>query len=137
MKLTPPIIECQLYAAKIGLPEREAQKFWHYYESVGWRTKVGPLKNWHSAMVGWKLRSEDYGNSTNNSPNHSQRPRPFTGAEQRQCGIPEIAPYDTVAIIASQKREREAREAHAAAKKQMATAPVQSELGSAGGSNNG
>jgi hypothetical protein len=47
--------ELELQAAKIGLPQIEAQKFFCYYESKGWLVGRSPMKNWKSAMAHWKL----------------------------------------------------------------------------------
>lgn len=55
----PTLEELSLHAAKIGLPEREAQKFFCFYESKGWRVGKSPMKNWRIAMGGWKLRWEE------------------------------------------------------------------------------
>lgn len=51
--------ELELQAAKIGLPPREAQKFFLYYESKGWMVGKHPMKQWKSALAGWKLRWEE------------------------------------------------------------------------------
>lgn len=48
-----------MHAAKIGLPLREAERFWYYYDANGWKVGRMPMKNWISAMAGWKLRWED------------------------------------------------------------------------------
>lgn len=59
-KFKPPTPEeLELQAAKIGLPPREAQKFFCYYESKGWRVGSHQMKNWRIAMSGWKLRWEE------------------------------------------------------------------------------
>lgn len=52
----PTIDEVKLIAAKTGLPESEAEKFFHFYESKGWRVGKSPMKKWHSALAGWKTR---------------------------------------------------------------------------------
>lgn len=60
MKFTPPTTEeLQLQAVKIGLPEREAQKFFCYYASNGWRVGKNKMKQWRIALTGWKLRWEE------------------------------------------------------------------------------
>jgi uncharacterized protein YdaU (DUF1376 family) len=48
--------EVKLHAAKIGLPHIEAQKFFHFYQSKGWRVGAQPMKSWHSAMETWRTR---------------------------------------------------------------------------------
>lgn len=60
MKFTVPTTEeLKLQAEKIGLPEREAEKFFLYYESNGWRVGKNKMKQWRSALTGWKLRWEE------------------------------------------------------------------------------
>jgi hypothetical protein len=54
----PTLEECQLHAAKIGLSDIEAQKFFHYYESNGFKVGKMPMVSWHGAMAGWKLRCD-------------------------------------------------------------------------------
>lgn len=48
--------EVRLLAAKTGLPPEEADKFFHFYESKGWKVGKTPMKSVASAMAGWKLR---------------------------------------------------------------------------------
>lgn len=55
--IPPSIEEVKLHAAKIGLPDIEAEKLWYHFDSNGW--KVGGktrMKSWTSAMMSWKLR---------------------------------------------------------------------------------
>jgi hypothetical protein len=67
-RFTPPTIEeVKFYAAKIGLPEPEAIRFHSYYSSNGWRVGRNPMKDWHTAMVGWKTRYEQ--ENATNKPN--------------------------------------------------------------------
>jgi len=54
----PTMDEVQLHAAKIGLPISQAEQFFCYYESKGWKVGKSPMKNWRMAMAGWKLRWE-------------------------------------------------------------------------------
>ena len=71
----PSLDEVKLQAAKIGLPEVEAEKFWNHFESNGWR--VGgrsPMRKWPASLQNWNLRqrekSNTYGNNGNvNKPN--------------------------------------------------------------------
>ena len=57
--IPPSPEELELQAAKIGLPPREAQKFFCYYESKGWMVGKNLMKNWRIALTGWKLRWEE------------------------------------------------------------------------------
>jgi len=55
----PTTEELKLQAAKIGLPEHEAEKFFCYYASNGWRVGKNKMKQWRIALSGWKLRWEE------------------------------------------------------------------------------
>lgn len=57
--LTPTLQEVERAADKIGLPQREAEKFFHYYESNGWRVGKTKMVSFTNALAGWKLRYED------------------------------------------------------------------------------
>jgi hypothetical protein len=48
----------KLHAAKSGLPEIEAVKFWTYYDSNGWRVGRNPMQKWQSALTHWKTNYE-------------------------------------------------------------------------------
>lgn len=51
----PSLDEVKLACAKCGLPENEAERFWNYYDSVGWKVGKNPMKSWTSALAGtWK-----------------------------------------------------------------------------------
>ena len=51
----PSLDEVKLACAKCGLPESEAERFWNYYDSVGWKVGKNPMKSWTSALAGtWK-----------------------------------------------------------------------------------
>jgi hypothetical protein len=52
----PTMAEVKLQAAKAGLPEVEAEKFFYFYESKGWKVGKTAMKSWLSALAGWKLR---------------------------------------------------------------------------------
>lgn len=59
--INPSLQEVLLQAAKIGLPNREAEKFWNHYESVGWRRGRNKICSWTHALSGWKLRWQEAG----------------------------------------------------------------------------
>lgn len=52
--------ELELYAAKLGLPPLEVQKFVDYYESNGWRVGRNSMKSWPAAMRNWKNNMQTY-----------------------------------------------------------------------------
>lgn len=64
-RFVPPTIdECFLYCQS----RIEAEKFWHYYESNGWKVGKNKMKNWKSALTGWMKRAESY-----NQPKEGER----------------------------------------------------------------
>lgn len=67
MLLPPTLEEVKLQAAKTGLPEREAQKFFNYYESIGWRVgRAGHrMVSFTNALAGWKLNWEERNRGAN------------------------------------------------------------------------
>lgn len=69
---SPTIEECQLHAAKIGLALIEAEKFFHFYTSNGWRVGRNLMRSWHSAMSGWKCRCGDSRNGQS-APNGADK----------------------------------------------------------------
>ena len=69
-KFVPPTIEdVVLYAAEDGL-EIDAEGFFYFYESQGWRVGRNPMKDWKSAMKRWareeakkRNQQKQYGNA--------------------------------------------------------------------------
>ena len=57
----PALEAMKLHAAKIGLPDTEAEKCWHYYESNGWRVGRNPMRSWQSAMINWRKNWQERG----------------------------------------------------------------------------
>ena len=62
----PDVEMVKLAAAKAGLPEAEALKFFDYYESNGWRVGKNPMKAWVSALANWKRTWEERGHGKGN-----------------------------------------------------------------------
>lgn len=63
-QFSPPTMEeALLHASKVGLPEREAQKFWFFYDSKSWKVGKSPMKQWRSSMALWKLNYQERGGS--------------------------------------------------------------------------
>jgi hypothetical protein len=67
----PTIDEVKLQCAKVGLPEPEADKFWNFYESKGWKVGRSPMKSWTAAMTGWLKRWSEYNRPYPSSVNKS------------------------------------------------------------------
>jgi len=69
----PDLEAVKLVAAKIGLSEIEAEKFFNYYEANGWKTGPNPIKSWTHALNGWKLRNETNARPNRNVPQSVDR----------------------------------------------------------------
>lgn len=57
--IKPSLDEVRFAAVKIGLPPMEADKFWNYYESNGWKVGRVKMASVAGAMAGWKIRYEE------------------------------------------------------------------------------
>jgi hypothetical protein len=103
--------QVKLLAAKMGLPSTEADKFWAYYESNGWRVGRNKMVDWHKALSGWKMRYED--NPGNNKAGGGFGKRAFDrNAGTFNAGTTEQ--YDTAKIQAARElREQQSREGKA------------------------
>lgn len=66
--VTPTLDEVKLAAAKIGLPPREAERFFYFYDSKDWKVGKVRMTKWLSALAGWKLRWEEQ-QKQNDPPN--------------------------------------------------------------------
>jgi hypothetical protein len=63
-RFTPPTLD---EVREIMKDELESQKFIAYYETVDWTVGKKQMKNWKSAIAGWKLRN----NTQSNEPTHT------------------------------------------------------------------
>lgn len=52
----PSIDEVKLMGAKAGMPDSESEKFFHHYESNGWRVGKNPMRSLAGAIGGWVAR---------------------------------------------------------------------------------
>ncbi len=55
----PSLEEVKLQASKSGLPMSEAERFWNYYDSNGWRVGKNPMRSWPGAFANWKKNFEE------------------------------------------------------------------------------
>lgn len=69
----PELAAVKLQAAKIGLSDIEAEKFFNYYTSNGWKVGKNPMRSWTHALSTWKLNGQNYGQT---SSKIGQRPNP-------------------------------------------------------------
>ena len=81
----PGIEEVKLLFSKSGLPMSEAEKFFNYYESNGWRVGKNPMRSWTSAAANWKRNFEERKYETHIG-NTGQRPRPDRNAGTLNAG---------------------------------------------------
>ena len=68
----PTIEEIKLLAAKIGLPESEASKFFNYYQANGWRVGKNPMKSVAGAVAYWKSNWEEKRGGSAAKPDYSK-----------------------------------------------------------------
>lgn len=77
---TPPPLEfVQEYFKEKNKPDIEAQKFFNYFESNGW--KIGgrsPMKNWKAAANNWMLNSNKFGSEPKPQNLHVQQDKDYS-----------------------------------------------------------
>lgn len=59
--IAPNLDECKEYFQSISMPASEAEAFYDYQMSKGWRVGNSPMKCWMAAMRTWKRNCEKYG----------------------------------------------------------------------------
>jgi hypothetical protein len=62
---SPTLDEVKLLASAAGLPSTEADKFFNYYESIGWRVGRYQMKSVPHALKTWKLRNDQNTHASN------------------------------------------------------------------------
>ena len=67
----PTIEAVKLLVAKSGLPDSEAERFWNYYESNGWRVGRNPMRSLEAAVGHWKSNYETYRRSSPKGPDRN------------------------------------------------------------------
>ncbi len=82
----PPIEHIQIYFEQKGCSKIEGDRFFNYYESVGWlvggKTK---MKDWKAAARNWMLNMEKFQKKESNSKSKqgaslNNEPKPFSGS---------------------------------------------------------
>lgn len=76
MMISPTLEEVELAAAKIGLPQIEAQKFFYFYESKAWKVGKVRMVSFPSALAGWKLNWIDRQRNGNGFNSRDNKPPP-------------------------------------------------------------
>ena len=54
----PTVEEVEAYCKERG-NTINAQQFWDYYETRGWKTKAGPIKDWRAGVRTWEARATE------------------------------------------------------------------------------
>lgn len=72
---TPPTLdEVLLHSSKLGLPDREANKFWLFYDGKDWFVGRNKMKRWHSAMALWKMNYQERGGTLTKTVQQAKMP---------------------------------------------------------------
>ncbi len=64
----PDIAEVKAYFAEKGGTNAQAERFFAYYESNGWRVGKNPMKKWKAAASGWISRDKEQTSGYNRKP---------------------------------------------------------------------
>lgn len=64
----PDIAEVKAYFAEKGGTNAQAERFFTYYESNGWRVGKNPMKKWKAAASGWISRDKEQMSGYNRKP---------------------------------------------------------------------
>ena len=64
----PDMEEVKAYFAEKGGTNAQAERFFTYYESNGWRVGKNPMKKWKAAALGWISRDKDQASGYNRKP---------------------------------------------------------------------
>ena len=62
--IKPTIAEIKEFMSESKIFNVDAEKFWNFYESNGWRVGKNPMRNWKSAVHTWKQNSAYNPNNT-------------------------------------------------------------------------
>lgn len=75
--IKPTLQEMIEEGKRIGLPQLQSERCWHYYESNGWRVGKNAMKNWHSVMRTWKGKYMESGGAINGKPAEKSHYQPL------------------------------------------------------------
>lgn len=71
----PTVEEIKAYATEKGRPDFDANMFYNYYESNGWKVGRNPMKKWQNTVAMWISREQKgVFNKPNNSGNGTKQP---------------------------------------------------------------
>ena len=66
----PTIQEIRLYCADKGY-DIDAEEFWNFYQSKGWKVGNAAMKDWHAALVTWDKRKKKESNNQTKAKSES------------------------------------------------------------------
>lgn len=78
----PTYIEVSEFFIVKGSNPFEAEKYFNYYESNGWKVGKNKMKNWNSSASGWISRNKGNGDSYGRPKKTSLAERSATATEQ-------------------------------------------------------
>lgn len=67
----PALDEIKAIALERALPLNEAEKFFNYYESNGWRVGKNPMRSWTHALTNWQNHWLEYSGPNGNKQNEN------------------------------------------------------------------
>jgi hypothetical protein len=59
-QIPPNPDDVKRYAVELGLPLSEAEKFMHYWDSLGWQRKTGKVRSWRGSLRLWKSNWQEH-----------------------------------------------------------------------------
>lgn len=76
----PTMEQVKERAKFLGLPEHEAEQFWHHFNSPGWIDKNGhTIKNWQSKLATWKITTQQAQYERNQGTSQSRDGKSVSG----------------------------------------------------------
>jgi hypothetical protein len=79
-KIPPTLEEVQNLFKERNYPQSEAEKFFNYYQSNGWRVGKNPMKDWAAAATNWSKNIRNYGGVVLTPRKASTSPAPLIQA---------------------------------------------------------
>jgi predicted phage replisome organizer len=68
----PSIAEIELVCKECGYGTVDAQEFWDFYQSKGWKVGNTPMSDWSAALRQWDRRRHKYSNGQGANPKQSK-----------------------------------------------------------------
>ncbi len=84
----PSIEEVLLQCAKIGLPAREGEKMYYFYDSKFWMVGKNKMRQWKSSLALWKLNYMERGGTMTKTVQQAKIPtrdEVYSLAREKDC----------------------------------------------------